>query len=219
MNRLPTPREPGHEPGGGGAWPAALAWAAGWLAMLLLDGRIDLASLAMLLVLSSAIAALWLPAWAAMGGGLVAVAAFNWVFVPPRGTFAVDLRQHALLLGAMLVVNAIVAALMTAQRSQALRAERQAQRAEQLRAWSDTLRDAVDPLAQAGALQAALAAAAGTPVALLVLKDALPDDNDDGAVLQVGEPDADQRAGLWHCLRQGQPMGPGSGRHEEQPDW
>lgn len=219
MNRLPTPREPGHEPGGGGAWPAALAWAAGWLAMLLLDGRIDLASLAMLLVLSSAIAALWLPAWAAMGGGLVAVAAFNWVFVPPRGTFAVDLRQHALLLGAMLVVNAIVAALMTAQRSQALRAERQAQRAEQLRAWGDTLRDAVDPLAQAGALQAALAAAVGTPVALLVLKDALPDDNADGAVLQVGEPDADQRAGLWHCLRQGQPMGPGSGRHEEQPDW
>ncbi len=210
---------PSREPGRHGAWPAALAWVAGWLAMLLLDGRVDLASLAMLLVLSSAVAALWLPAWGAMGCGALAVLAFNWVFVPPRGTFAVDLHQHALLLGAMLVVNAIVAALMTAQRSQAQRAGLQAQRAEQLRAWADILRDAADPLAQAGALQTALAAAADVPVALLVLKDRRPEANDDASVLQVGEPDADQRAGLWHCLREGGPMGPGSGRHEEQPDW
>ena len=28
----------------------------------------------------------------------VAVMAFNWSFVPPRGTFSIDLRQHALLL-------------------------------------------------------------------------------------------------------------------------
>ena len=29
--------------------------------------------------------------------------------------------------------------------------------------------------------------------------------DDDTAVVRVGEADTDQRAGLWHCLRQGQP--------------
>jgi two-component system, OmpR family, sensor histidine kinase KdpD len=87
--------------------------------MLLLDGQVDLANLAMLLVLSSALASLWLPAWLSALAGAAAVVAFNWTFVPPRGAFAVDLHQHALLLGAMLIVNGIVAALMAAQRRQA----------------------------------------------------------------------------------------------------
>jgi len=204
------------------AAPAAAVWAAGWLAMLLLDRRVDLANLAMLLVLTSAVASLWLPAWFSALAGAAAVMAFNWAFVPPRGTFTVDLREHALLLGAMLVVNTIIAALMAAQRRHAERAEHQTAWAEQLRRWSDTLRDAGDPLAQAGALHAALADVSGGPVALLVLQGAAPkprDANDDAQALHVGEADADQHAGLWHCTRQGQPMGPGSGRHEELGDW
>ena len=204
------------------AWPAALVWAAGWAAMLLLDGQVDLANLAMLLVLSSALASLWLPAWLSALAGAAAVVAFNWTFVPPRGAFAVDLHQHALLLGAMLIVNGIVAALMAAQRRQARRAERHAMRAEHLRAWGDTLRDAIDPLAQAGGLHAALVEASKGPVALLVLKDHAPgarQADDDALVLRVGDADADQWAGLWHCLRQGQAMGPGTGRHEELADW
>ena len=94
------------------AWPAVVVWAAGWAAMLLLDGRVDLANLAMVLVLSSALASLWLPAWLSALAGAAAVMAFNWTFVPPRGAFTVDLHQHALLLGAMLIVNGIIAALM-----------------------------------------------------------------------------------------------------------
>jgi len=206
----------------GRAWPAALVWAAGWAAMLLLDGQVDLANLAMLLVLSSALASLWLPAWLSALAGAAAVVAFNWTFVPPRGAFAVDLHQHALLLGAMLIVNGIVAALMAAQRRQARQAERHAMRAEHLRAWGDTLRDAVDPLAQAGGLHAALVEASKGAVALLVLKDDAPgarQADDDALVLRVGDADADQWAGLWHCLRQGQAMGPGTGRHEELADW
>jgi len=200
------------------AWPALLAWTVGWAAMCWLDGTVDLANLAMLLVLSSAVASLWLPVWASALAGVVAVLAFNWGFVPPRGTFAVDLHQHAILLGAMVVVNAILATLTAALRQQARRAGDQARRAEQLRRWGDTLRDAIDPLAHVGQLQEALAQAAGVPVALLVLKDKLPAGNDDDAALHVGQPDADQQAGLWVCLRQGQAMGPGSGRHEELAD-
>ena len=149
-----------------GCWPAVVAWAAGWAGLMLMDGRVDLANLAMLLVLSSAVAALWLPVSVSVLSNTVAVMAFNWTFVPPRGTFSIDLRQHALLLGAMLVVNSIIAALMAAQRRHARRAERNALQAGQLRSWGDTLRDAIDPLAQVGALHAALTDICGGPVAV-----------------------------------------------------
>jgi len=198
---------------------AALTWAAGAAALTALDGRVDLANLAMVLVLTSAVAALWLPAWAGAVAGAIGVLAFNWSFVPPRGGFGVDLRQHALLLGAMLVVNAIVATLMAGLRLQARRAGLHAARAEQLRAWGETLRDAEDPLAHAGTLQQALQQASGDEVALILLRGAMPATHDDAAVLRVGTPDADQALGLWHCLRSGEPLGPGTGRHAGQPDW
>ena len=199
-------------------WPALAAWAAGWAVLLALDGSVDLANLAMLLVLTSAVASLWLPAWLWVAVAGVGVLAFNWIFVPPRGTLAVDLHEHALLLAAMLVVNTIIAALMALQRRQALHAQGHAERAERLRAWGELLRDAADPQAHAGALHAALEQLHGGPAALLVLKDGLPPTDDDEAALHVGTTDADQRAGLWHCLRQGHAMGPGTGRHGDLPD-
>jgi two-component system sensor histidine kinase KdpD len=200
-------------------WPAVLAWAAGWAALLALDGHVDLANLAMMLVLSSAVAALWLPVSVSVASNLVSVMAFNWAFVPPRHAFTVDLRQHALLLGVMLVVNSIIAVLMATQRRQAYLAEREALQAEQLRARGDTLRDAIDPLAQVGALRDALAGIGGVASAVLVLKEGVQQANDDSAALRVGETDADELAGLWHCLRQGRFMGPGTGRHEELGEW
>jgi two-component system, OmpR family, sensor histidine kinase KdpD len=202
-----------------GYWPPVVVWAVGWAGLMLMDGRVDISNLAMLLVLSSAVAALWLPVSVSLLSNTVAVMAFNWTFVPPRGTFSIDLRQHALLLGAMLVVNSIIAALMAAQRKQARLAERHAVQAEQLRTWGDTLRDAIDPLAHVGALHATLTEISGGAVALLALKDRAPPSNDNDAALRVGEADADQVAGLWHCLRQGQPLGPGTGRYEELSDW
>ena len=140
MNLPASLREPGKP--GARPWLGAAAWGLGWSAMFWLDDHVDLANLALLLVLTSAVASLWLPAWVAALAGAVAVMAFNWSFVPPRGTFTVDLRQHALLLVAMLVVNSIVAVLMEAQRRQALRAQWHANCETQLRAWGETLRDA-----------------------------------------------------------------------------
>jgi two-component system, OmpR family, sensor histidine kinase KdpD len=195
--------------------PALAVWGLAWAAMLALDGIVDLANLAMLLVLASAVATLWLPAGLSMVVSTVSVLAFNWLFVPPRGTFAVDLWQHALLLAAMLVVSWIVAALMVRQRLLAANANRHAQQADQLRRLGEALRDTDEPLAQAGVLRDALAELIGTPVLMLMLKGALPANNDSGAATMAGEPDADQLAGLWLCLRQATPFGPGTGRHEE----
>jgi len=192
-------------------WPALAIWALGWAALLGLDGRVDLANQALVLVATAALATLWLPGWASALAALAAVAAFNWSFVPPRHSFSVDVEQHALLLATLLVVVWTVAALVTRQRRLAAAAARDAQREARLRTWGDTLRDAPDPSVHAGTLQALLAEAAGVPVALQI--DAGP-----AEPLQVGDPDADQRAGLALCQREGRPLGPGSGRYEEQPD-
>ena len=232
------------EPGLAVAQPLARAlaaglavWAAGWAALLLLDGHIDLANQALLLVLAAAVAALWLPALAAVLVGTVSVLAFNWLFVPPRGTLAVDGRQNGLLLLAMLVLNTVVAGLMARLRHQASHARQHQQQAEQLRSLGDALRDSAEPLAHAGTLQAALASLLRAPVALLLCRDqpdavspALtntgaigghPADTEDTnpSVMVLGQPDADETAGLWHCLRQGRAMGPGSGHHEALAHW
>ena len=58
------------------------------------------------------------PVSVSMGASVLAALAFNWLFVPPRGTLSVDLGEHALLLAAMCVVNWIVAGLMASQRAQ-----------------------------------------------------------------------------------------------------
>jgi len=195
---------------------AGSAWLLAGLAMNALDGRVDLASLAMLLVLASALASTLLPGWLSALVATLAVLAFNWAFVPPRHAFTVDLHQHLLLLGAMLAVNWIIAALMATQRRLAADAERLAEREARLRSWGDALRDAADPLAQAAALRDLLAAVAAVPVAVLALESRSA--AGEPPTLLAGEASAEQLAGLQLCRREGRALGPGSGRYAEQPD-
>lgn len=205
-------------------WPGALTWAACGSALWWLDGRLDLANLALILVLASALAALWLPSTVAMLACALAVLGFNVAFVPPRGRIEVDLRQHTLLLMTMLAVAWIVSLLVTRQR-QLRRAERMhTLRAEQLQQLGDTLRDTDDPRQCAVQLCEALSNLTGAPTTLMLPSDAppaahgpsttVPDDCD-----FIGEADADERTGLWLCRQQTQAMGPGTGRHEEQRGW
>lgn len=198
---------------------ALLVWAVAWAAMLWLDHTLDLGNLAMLLVLASAIAGLWLrPAVSALACA-AAVLAFNWIFVPPRGTFSVDLRQHVVLLGAMLGVGWIVAALVARQRALAESGQRAAAQARQLRAMGDALRDSDDSQSRGPALQAALAALTAEPVTLLMLRSALPPRDEAQAAVWLGAPDAEVSAGLWLATRQAAALGPGTGRDEDQPHW
>ena len=119
---------------------------------------------------------------------------------------------------------AVLAALWTAGwlalrlRRQAQRGLRMAQRADTLRALSEALRDADDPMQHAQPLQQALAAL-GTGAVLLTLRGALPLSNDESAAQLLGQPDADTLAGLWLCLRENRAFGPGTGRHEQQGHW
>ena len=193
-------------------WPGALVWTLAGLAMGVLYPVLDLANLAMLLVLASALAALWLTPAMCLAACALAVLVFNFAFVPPRFTFSVALHQHALLLSTMLSVSWIVALLMARQRRLAEAERLLAQRARQLQDFGATLRDSDDPRLRAPDLQAALASLMGAPVALL-----LRDGTDAGT--RLGKAGSDGWEGLGMSLRHSQAMGPGTGRHEDQPAW
>lgn len=197
-------------------WPW-LTWLSGWALMLALDGQFDLANLAMVLMLTSAVATLWLPGGVSAAATAVAIIAFNWTFVPPRFTFTVDLHQHALFLVAMLVVNWIIAGLVIRLRQMADTARWVAEREIRLRTWGDTLRDAADPAAHASALHAALAEATQAPVAVAVLQ-GMSTQPEDPSTLHVGTMSDEQRAGLALCIRDGRSMGAGTGRYDELHD-
>lgn len=123
-------------------WPAFLVWGVAWVLMQTLEGVSDLANLALLLVLAAAVAGLWLNVRESVVVCALAVLAFNWMFVPPRGTFTVDLRQHAWLLLTMLGVGSVVAALMARQRLMAIQAQSMAEQARILRQFNELIRTA-----------------------------------------------------------------------------
>ncbi|WP_088282300.1 ATP-binding protein [Ideonella sp. A 288] len=200
-------------------WRAVAVWVLGWAAMLGLDERIDLANMALVLVLSAAVAAIWSTHWAALAASAASVLAFNVAFVPPRGALTVDLRQHVLLLVTMLAVSWIVTLLVARLRWHAAQATAHALRADQMQRLGEALRAVEEPVAQVSALQRALSDLVGASTSVL-----LPGgrgDGDPGAdpTRLVGEASPDEVAGLRLCLRDGRAMGPGSGRHEEQPAW
>ena len=200
-------------------WPAALAWLVAWIAMFGLDGHIDLGNQALILVLASAVAALWwspLPSLFACAAGVLA---FNYAFVPPRGTFAVGLQQHVLLLATMLAVSWIVALLMARQRKLVATVREHFARTEQLRAFGEALRDVDDPRTRGPMLRDALARLTGTAAALLLPPPATEAATDAGGCEVLGGADPDQKAGLWLSLSEGRALGPGTGRYEEQPAW
>lgn len=189
----------------GGGW---LAWAAGAGAAWLLDGHADLGSQALPLVLAAALASVWWPTWAAAMACVGAAAAFNWLFVAPRGTFEVTLSRDALLLSTMLAVSMGITLLMARQRRTTALARVQAQRIGQLYALSEQLRQADTALAACDALARVLPS---TRVACLVTTGPTP---------RVWGPlDTNQRDGLNLCCREGKPLGRGTGRYDNQPAW
>ncbi len=186
--------------------------------MLGLDGRIDLANMALILVLGAAIAAIWSTPLASLAASAIAVLAFNFAFVPPRRTFAVDLHQHALLLVTMLTVSWIVTLLVARLRWHTSWATAQALRSDQLREFAEALRAADEPAAQASILQDTLYRLSGAEPTLLLSNSTV--DTVEGSALQLlGPVTPDESAGLRLCLQEGRPMGPGTGRYEEQPSW
>jgi two-component system sensor histidine kinase KdpD len=219
LAKVAQPRRPGWRRRLGGGLGAVALWLAAWSGATLLDHHVDLANQAMLFVIASVVASIWLSAPAAFAFALGCTISFNWGFVPPRGSLAVNLERHAVLLLAMLTVSWLIAGLVWRLRAQTAAARDAARWAARLQALGEALRDSAEPADQAAAVARALAELGGAPAALMLLRDELPPADHDETIVLHGEIDPDERAGLWLCLRQSQAFGPGTGRHGDQPAW
>ncbi|MEY2677316.1 MAG: hypothetical protein RLZ00_8 [Pseudomonadota bacterium] len=139
-------------------WLAWLIWALAWGLMFALDETISLGNMALLLVLASAVAALWSSAWASLLSSAVSVVLFNVLFVPPKFTFHVLYLHDYFLLITMLGVSVVVSSLMWRLRRAAELEHLHATQSEQLRTLSEQLRENQDLNAHAQLLESLLAA-------------------------------------------------------------
>ena len=193
-------------------WPAVVVWLCAWGLLWHLDGVLNLGNLALLLVLASAIAGVWLSALVSVGISALSVLMFNWFFVEPRYTFSVHLHQDQLLLLTMMGVSAVVSYVMARLRVLADLESQHAQASEQLRELSEQLRETPDAMAQGRYLQSLLSRDTGCTVSMLLQLQ----DEDAASSQWLGDPEDIEAQGLRACVRQSVAMGPGTGRHENQ---
>jgi two-component system sensor histidine kinase KdpD len=100
------------------------AWALGasvicTAAGLAMRSRFDLVNIAMVYLLAVVIVALRFSRGPAVFTSVVSIAAFDFIFVPPRGAFTVDDVQYLLTFAIMLAVGLIVSRLVDSVRAQA----------------------------------------------------------------------------------------------------
>ena len=187
-------------------WPAIAIWMVAWELLFQLDGTFNLANLALLLVLASAMAGMFLPTTLSLLGGSASVLLFNWFFIEPRYTFSVHLQQDVLLIISMLGVNTVVSYLMSRLRAAAELETQHAQAAEQMRQWRESLREAADAATQAQLLHAFLEQKTKHDASVLLAE----------PPLLIGKANTQDQQGLRACMQQFVALGPGSGRHENQ---
>jgi two-component system sensor histidine kinase KdpD len=191
-----------------------LVWCVGALATVGLQGRVDLGSQAMPLVLAAAAVGLWWPRVWAGASCVVAVLMFNWFFVTPRGSFTVSFQRDMLLLCTMFAASVGVALLVARQRQLASIQRQQADQVRQLHALGQQLRQAESIHEVCQGLTAALNALALVDVctAVVAVQQNAPD-----ALQVLGPVSPDEHSGLTICQAQSMPLGPGTGRYENQP--
>jgi len=102
----------------GYAWAAAAALAC-TLAGLAMQPRFAVVNIAMVYLLAVVIIALRFSRGTAIAASVLCVAAFDVVFVPPRGSFGIDDMQYLLTFGIMLSVGLVVSGLVEGSRRQA----------------------------------------------------------------------------------------------------
>ena len=183
-------------------WPAVLIWLGFACAILLLDGAWPLGHLALLLVLGSTLASIWLPTAASVLASAVSVALFNWFLVTPRYTFHVQLHQDLLLLVTLLGTSTLISMLTSRLREHAQAQAEHARQAERLRQWTASLQHASSVTEQVRNAVELLQTWTGLGVGIW-LGDETPDANHPL-----------HRA--WQASQQEQgAVGPGTGRHGE----
>ncbi|MGE5540365.1 MAG: ATP-binding protein [Gemmatimonas sp.] len=154
----------------------AVATSAAWA----MDGQYSLASQAMVYLLAVVVAAFFAGAPTSVVTTVLAVAALNFFFIPPRYTFEVD-REYLIDLAAMLLVAVVVSGLAARLRAEALRARQGERRARETYALAERIGEATGERDLAQAAVHALHKAFGMPCCLLL------SGGDDGALARVAQ--------------------------------
>lgn len=163
------PHRPPHPRTSLASWLAAVgAPTAASAIALWLEPHWSVAGLSMLYLLAVVLAAVWLPRAPAAAAALASVGALNWLFVPPRRSFAVQAAEGWWLLAVLLTTALglqLVMAQLQRERSEARAAQ---ERALQARALMQQLAACDGPQAVTQALVDTLAGLAGTPAAVFM---------------------------------------------------
>jgi two-component system, OmpR family, sensor histidine kinase KdpD len=197
---------------------AILLW---WIALTLiffLDGEVDIRSLAMVLIVASALTGLLLPPTIAVIGCALAVGGFDWFFVPPKGSFSVALEQHFFLIAATLAVSMFIAGLTSRLRNVAANEKRRRLKAEQLASLVIALSRTDDPADQLQLLETSISAWTNAPVICMALPGTNPSTNDANACHVTAPVSPKELDALWQTLRQNTKMGLGTHTHDELMD-
>src|SRR6478736_2242733 len=121
----------------GYVWAAGAA-VAGTLAGFALQPRFDLVNIAMVYLLAVVLVALRFSRGPAIVAAILCVGAFDFLFVPPRGTLTVDDLQYLLTFAIMVVVALVISGLVGSIRRQAA-----AQAALEVEAETERIRSAL----------------------------------------------------------------------------
>lgn len=151
-------------------WYGVLVWVLAWALMWWLDGSFVVPNLALMLVLASAVAGLWLGPLVALLINTVSILFFSYFFVTPRLSFTPALREDLVLLVSVYGVSTVISYLTVRLRKAVTNEASHAARAGQLRLLSDRLREASDWLAKVELLRKLMADHAGVPAYILLTR-------------------------------------------------
>jgi len=129
------------------SWIGWLVWCLAWASMAWLDGRISMPNLALLLVLGSAVAGVWLSPIPSLLMNVGSVAFFSFFFVDPRLDFWPSVQEDLLLVITTLVVSTLVSTLTARLRRAVANEALQTERVTQLRRLSEAFRESEDLIA------------------------------------------------------------------------
>lgn len=160
-----------------------------------LDGLFVFQNLALMLVLASAIAGLWLGPLTALIINTLSIVLFSYFFVNPRLSFTIALREDLVLLVSVYGVSTVISYL-TVRLSRAVNSEAlQAAFADQLRLFSEQLRESIDWLEKVDVLRKLLAKHTGVPAYIVLTRTHLT--TSEGPQLEFfGEPSPFQKQRL-----------------------
>lgn len=176
-----------------------------------LRARLQTTDTAMLFLLAVVFAATRWPRGPALLATLLAIAAFDYGFVPPYATFDVSDKAYFLTFAVMLVVALVMGRLTARIREQAADAEERERRTAAVFALSRELAEASARPDQIAILNRHLTRALGADAAVTVLDEgAAPDWPTDG----LFEPVAVRVAAIW-AYQHGEAAGPGTGQCAE----